>query len=94
MPALRASGLLGVILLVAWTQLFLGVHELKHIGQSDSSACKLALVTSTVGGGSTQSTPSVLVPSVLGTLAVLPVLSRVLSADVVPHQARAPPTAA
>lgn len=92
--ALDAVALLGFVLLVAWTYAFLGVHELKHIGQADASACKFALIACTVGGSGTHAAPSLLAPSDLGTLAPLVVPARGHPGEISTQQARAPPVLA
>jgi len=93
-PTFRACWLFAIVLFVAWTRLYLGVHELKHIGQTDSYSCKIALVTSTVGGGCTQSAPLLIAPADFTTLAIAPVLGPAVSRDVETQQPRAPPVPA
>lgn len=90
----RAAAAVGVILLVAWLQLFVGVHELRHIGQADASSCKFALIASTVGGTGTASAPGLVAPSSLGILTPLVAPSREQHGEVSTQQARAPPVLA
>jgi hypothetical protein len=89
----RFAAALAVIVLVAWTQLFLGVHELSHLGQRDASACRFALVASTVGGGEA---PAALVFFAPADSAPehAPLLTRPHSGRVVTRHARAPPALA
>jgi hypothetical protein len=86
----RLAAALGAILFVAWTQVFLGIHELSHLGQTDASTCRFAQVVSTCSGGTAAAglvLPAPLAPSP----ATLVVPARPSSAIRIPQQARAPP---
>ena len=87
----RQVAVLAVAALIAWTQLFLGVHELSHLGQRDASACRFALVVSTVGGGDMPAQLVLAIPVASHTLLPLPILVRELPGEVSTQQARAPP---
>ncbi len=89
----RFAAVLAVISLVTWTQLFLGVHELSHIGQRDASACRFALVASTVGGGDAPVAVTFFSPPAPAP-EYLPVLARPQSGIVLTQHARAPPALA
>jgi len=91
---IRPIAILLLTLLVAWTYLFLSVHELSHISEADSSGCKFALLASTVGGSSTAPALSLPAPSIQTTLAERPLLVRELLGEVSTQQARAPPVLA
>jgi hypothetical protein len=86
----RLAAALAVILLVAWTQLFLGVHELSHLGQRDASACRFALVATTCGGG-TATALFVLFAPLSPAAAYLVVPGHFLPGVRITQQARAPP---
>jgi hypothetical protein len=90
----HAAAAVGLILLVGWLQWFVGVHELRHLGQVDASACQFALVASTVGNAGTQAVPELLCPSELRILAPLAVPVSELLAETSTLQARAPPALA
>ena len=79
-----------VVLLLAWTQLFLGVHELRHVGQPDASACKLALVASTLAGGAAAASFALAAPA-LHTPVHVSATPYPRLGVVVLHNARAPP---
>lgn len=89
----RFAAVLAVISLLAWTQLFLGVHELSHLGQRDASACRFALVVSTVGGGDAPVAVAYFSPPAPAP-EYLPVLARPQSGVVLTQHARAPPALA
>ncbi len=89
-PKLKLGAALAVIGLVAWTQLFLGVHELSHLGQRDASACRFALVASTAGSGDTPAVIALVLPSVVAT-EFLPAAERPQAGISLTQQARAPP---
>jgi hypothetical protein len=92
--ALDAVALLGFVLLIAWTYAFLGVHELKHIGQADASACKFTLIASTLGGSESPTIPPLPVPPALEVHASHPAPAGELPGEASPQQARAPPALA
>ncbi len=83
----------GLGLLLLWTQVFIGVHELSHLGQIDSSACKFASIASTIGAGGTPAAPALLctVPAAPDRGAAP---ERKLPGVRSHHQARAPPAVA
>jgi hypothetical protein len=89
--ALQAAALLGVVLLLAWTHVFLGIHELKHIGKADASACTFAPIASTLGGCGTVTAPGLPAPPDLGLLALPAAPASELLGEASTQQARAPP---
>ena len=92
-PRWRLAVALGVILFVAWTQVFLGIHELSHLGQADTSGCRFAQVASTCGGGTTAAAVVFQAPPVHAP-AYLYVPTPPSSSVSIPQQARAPPALA
>lgn len=82
-----------VLVLVAWTQLFLGVHELSHLGQRDASACRFTLVASTVGGADVPVQAVLVVPSVPAA-DFAPPLTKPVPGVLSVQRARAPPVLA
>ena len=93
-PSLRrVSAALGVIALLTWAQIFLGSHELSHLGQWDASGCKLSVVASTLGAG-TPSTPYLLLPPLPSVPVHRSEPACSLPGTVLPQLARAPPAVA
>ncbi len=79
-------------LAVLFTQQFLSVHELQHIGETDSSHCPYAPLTAAAGGAVLQAPPTLTPPPVAAVSYPIP-LTRGSWVAVVPQQARAPPQA-
>jgi hypothetical protein len=89
----RLAAALAVALLVIWTQLFIGIHELGHIGQRDATACAFAPLVSTAGGAVL---PAALAWLVLQAPAPAPawIPERSVPTARIAGHARAPPAAA
>jgi len=83
---------LALALLVVWTYLFLGVHELQHVGQADESHCPLAPLAATLCGGGAPPAPLALVPPAVPVQIDLPAIAVRPSVAVrFAPNARAPP---
>ena len=78
------------VVAVLFTQQFLTVHELQHIGETDSSHCQYAPLASAAGGGVLSVVPA-LTPPAATVAAHLAPLVRGAEAPAPPQQARSPP---
>ncbi len=83
---------LAAVLAVLFTQGFLSVHELQHIGETDASHCPYAPLASVAGGAVLAASPALTPPPAVA-IAHPALRSSGAWVASVPQQARAPPRA-
>jgi hypothetical protein len=89
----RRSAVAAVALLIAWSGLFLFVHEVGHLGQSDTSSCRFSLALATFSAGAPAAVVEWQAP-LPQRLVFVPVVVRGFRGTSVLQQARSPPALA